>query len=316
MKTKNSLMLITAAALVVLLLTLTGCVKPNKNELRDTSWVLTEMNGVQPISGTILTIDFDDEQISGSAGCNLFGGDYEMSGEELALISIYNTEMYCMEPEGKMDQEQAYLEALRGAVRFSQTEEELIIYDAGGGFLKYKSKDPDGEVISPVDPDDTVQITAPTETTVDDASPDQEPPWPYNVYQDPVTGISVLIPESWIVTGIIEGEYAVLQSYPEDKYIGGEPREEGDTKCDLNIQSEEISSDDLIEEWKSSPMTTILSEEQITLNSGQPGTRIEIDSMGQSISVVTELGGRVVALTCFGNFAQVDEIAATLNHSE
>jgi hypothetical protein len=38
-----------------------------------------------------------------------------------------------------------------------------------------------------------------------------------------------------------------------------------------------------------------------------------MESLGESISVVTELVGRVVVLTCFGNSSQMDEVAATLN---
>ena len=80
--------------------------------------------------------------------------------------------------------------------------------------------------------------------------PDLTPPEGWNPYQDPVTGISVYMPEDWIVTGIIEGEYAILQSYPEDKYIGGELLEDGDTKCDLSIRPEGDRAEELIEGWK------------------------------------------------------------------
>jgi hypothetical protein len=59
-------------------------------------------------------------------------------------------------------------------------------------------------------------------------------------------------------------------------------------------------------------MTTIISAQDIVLLSGQPGIRIEMDNMGRSISVLTEIDQRVVVLTCFGDFAQFDEIAATL----
>ena len=138
----------------------------------------------------------------------------------------------------------------------------------------------------------------------------------FNPYQDPQTGISVYIPESWIVTSIIEGEYAILQSYPEDKYVGGERREDGDTKCDLSIRSEGDRVEELIEQWKSNDMTTIVSEEEFNFQSGLSGQRFEIDSMGRATVFITEINQRVILLTCFGDFTRVDEIAATLNASD
>ena len=49
------------------------------------------------------------------------------------------------------------------------------------------------------------------------------------------------MPESWVVTGVVPGQFAILQSYPEDKYVGGEAREPGDTKCDLTIRPPDVS---------------------------------------------------------------------------
>ena len=108
----------------------------------------------------------------------------------------------------------------------------------------------------------------------------------------------------------------MLQSYPEDKYVGGEAREEGDTKCDLSIKAEGTNAADMIAEWKAAPTTTVLLEEPFQFNNGLSGMKLEIDSMGLSVVVAADLGGRAVALTCFGDFSQVDELAATLDISQ
>jgi len=68
---------------------------------------------------------------------------------------------------------------------------------------------------------------------------------------------------------------------------------------------------DLIEQWKSDSFPTIVSEEEIALQSGQPGIKIELESMGLSVSVITEINERVVVLTCFGDFTLFDELAVT-----
>jgi hypothetical protein len=159
-------------------------------------------------------------------------------------------------------------------------------------------------------------VESPTQVSENQDPANIASPWEYNLYQDAETGIDIYIPQSWIVTGIVEGEFAILQSYPVDKYVSGEPLEEGDNKCDLTVQPLGMSSDEVLGQMKSSPMTSILSDESFTLNSGQVGNRLELDSMGKSISFVTELGGRVVVFTCFGDFSLVDEIAVTISERE
>ena len=119
-----------------------------------------------------------------------------------------------------------------------------------------------------------------------------------------------------MVTAVVEGEYVILQSYPENKYVGGEMLEPGDTKCDLGLRPLGSSEADLIEGWESDSLTTILSREDIVLQSGQPGIRVELDSMGRSISVIAEMNESVVVLTCFGDFSLFDAIAVTLKASE
>ena len=50
--------------------------------------------------------------------------------------------------------------------------------------------------------------------------------------------------------------------------------------------------------------------------SGRTGKRFEVESMGRSLSLVTEVNERAVVLTCFGNLEPFDEIAVTLAASE
>jgi heat shock protein HslJ len=161
---------------------------------------------------------------------------------------------------------------------------------------------------------------APTPTSAAEVTPVTptyvEPPAGFRVYQDAVAGVAIHIPESWVVTGIIPGQFAILQSYPEDKYVGGEGREPGDTKCDLNIRPLGNTAADLIQQWKSNPRSEIVSEGEMVLQSGQSGVRIEVESLGRSLSLITEVNERVVVLTCFGELAPFDEIALTIGAKE
>jgi Tol biopolymer transport system component len=127
-----------------------------------------------------------------------------------------------------------------------------------------------------------------------------------------VTGVAVYIPDSWIVTQIDPGQFAILQSYPEDKYVGGEGFQPGDSKCDLAIRPPEVSETEVIQGIRTESITTILSENEIVLGSGQPGVRLEVDSLGRANTLITTVNERVVLLTCFGELEPFDEIAGTI----
>ena len=160
---------------------------------------------------------------------------------------------------------------------------------------------------NPASPTATIEQPSPTPPTAT-----FEPPAGFKEYQDLKRGISLYYPESWIVTGVIGGQYAIFQSYPEDKYIGGEGFQSGDTKCDLHLGLEAATPEDLLSQWTSDSMTTIVTKEQVTLGSGLPGLRVEFDSMGRSLSMFIEINEGIIALTCYGALEYFDEIGNTL----
>jgi hypothetical protein len=145
--------------------------------------------------------------------------------------------------------------------------------------------------------------------------PTFEPPAGFKRYVDTGSGVSLWVPENWTI--IEPGpHWPILQSYPQDKYVGGGRRQPGDTKCDLAIHPLGTSVADVVPRNRSDPPVTIVSESEIVLRSGQTGKRFEVDSMGRSLSLITEVNERAVVLTCFGELAPFDEIAVTLGASE
>jgi heat shock protein HslJ len=283
-------------------------------DLEGTTWVLTAFNQNRPIEGTQPTITFEDGQVSGNAGCNSYGGSYQVKEDAISFDALFWTEMACMEPEGVMEQELAYLEVLGAAQRFELVGGVLTIFAGPQQTLTFETQQdnpapptPTLEQTSPISPTPTAELLEPTPTQP------IEPPAGFKEYQDAVVRVSVYIPESWVVTGVIEGQYAIFQSYPEDKYVGGGAREPGDTKCDLNIRPPGTSADGLIQQWESNELTTIVSDEEFVLQSGLIGQRFIIESMGRSVALVTEINNRAVVLNCFGSPEPFDEIASTLN---
>ena len=84
----------------------------------------------------------------------------------------------------------------------------------------------------------------------------------------------------------------------------------------LTIHPPDVSVADAIQALRSDTFATIVSEQEIVLQSGEPGIWMEVESMGPSISLFTEINERTVVLTCFGESAPFDEIAGTLGATE
>jgi heat shock protein HslJ len=103
-----------------------------------TEWVLTSLNGNSLIEGTSITLKFDQAFLSGSAGCNGYGGGRD-SGRYVAtddgtltIPQIAVTVQLCLGPEGIMEQEAAYIEALRSAAAYRVIDDRLEVDDATG----------------------------------------------------------------------------------------------------------------------------------------------------------------------------------------
>ncbi len=70
-----------------------------------------------------------DDQVSGYAGCNQFFGSVTVTGDGLAFGPLASTRRMCAEV---MEQEDAFLQALENAHRFTISGEDLEIENANG----------------------------------------------------------------------------------------------------------------------------------------------------------------------------------------
>lgn len=100
----------------------------SRDPLAGTSWQLDAYRKTRPIEGTTITLSFEEGNASGSAGCNAYGGQYEVKRSEISFDQLYSTEMYCLDPEGVMQQETDYLGFMAAAERFELREGQLLIY--------------------------------------------------------------------------------------------------------------------------------------------------------------------------------------------
>jgi len=92
--------------------------------LPGTNWQVTAYNNgkggvVGLILGTEISANFDqDGKLTGNAGCNNYFADFSTEGGSITIGLPGSTKMFCSEPEGVMEQEQAYLAALSTAATY------------------------------------------------------------------------------------------------------------------------------------------------------------------------------------------------------
>ncbi len=104
--------------------------------LEDITWILEsygEPESLQTVlEETEITALFDstEEQVIGSAGANHYFGAYQVSKNKLSIQEIAHTEMYRLDPEGVMEQEDYYLKTLQAAESYEIEDVKLQITSA------------------------------------------------------------------------------------------------------------------------------------------------------------------------------------------
>jgi heat shock protein HslJ len=110
-----------------------------QNPLAGTRWLVTaiydpEVGGAGVVlPGTDLTMVFGvNGTLNGSAGCNSYSSTYLVNGSQLTITPPAGTSVVCAEPEGIMEQEATFLDALPLADSFSIQGSQLQILNVAG----------------------------------------------------------------------------------------------------------------------------------------------------------------------------------------
>ena len=88
--------------------TLTTFVEPHKTESGDVFY----SRSTDVIPKTEVTIEFSEEGVSGSAGCNSYGAPLKIEGSTIAIGAATVTRAWCDDPERLMDQERRFLDIM------------------------------------------------------------------------------------------------------------------------------------------------------------------------------------------------------------
>lgn len=132
---------------ILFLVSLLGC-SLKTDELAGTSWELFSLNGKDLIEGTAITLEFTETYLGGQMGCNGYGGSPD-SGKYISKNNgtfqlgdpFAVTVQLCTEPEGIMEQEALYIDALMTAAQYQIVDNRLEIKNkAGETILIYQGK--------------------------------------------------------------------------------------------------------------------------------------------------------------------------------
>ncbi|MFW5936080.1 MAG: META domain-containing protein [Candidatus Hadarchaeota archaeon] len=125
---------------------LAGCQGDGLNTIsEDSMWELESFDSggeeIKVLPGTNITLKFEEEnKFGGSAGCNSYGGSYEVGKENsnsISMGSIVSTEKWCLN-EGIMDQESRFLSAMQDVSSYEVTPDHLkLFYDNGNSSLNF-----------------------------------------------------------------------------------------------------------------------------------------------------------------------------------
>ena len=122
--------------IILALILLPACTSSDSVSLEGTSWRLVTLGNLQPVEGSTITISFEDGQVSGSSGCNSYGGEYQVIGEKLEIGVLMSTLMACADP-AMMDQESSYMKMLENAQNVKVVNNQLQIFGSGSEAMTF-----------------------------------------------------------------------------------------------------------------------------------------------------------------------------------
>lgn len=112
--------------------------EPSPLTVVGTDWTAIMINNgrgavVSLAAGTQVDLRFgEDGQLAGSGGCNRVFGPYQLDGETIRIGPVASSGKLCFQPEGVMEQEQAFLVALERSASVELADGRLQLRDADG----------------------------------------------------------------------------------------------------------------------------------------------------------------------------------------
>jgi heat shock protein HslJ len=102
-------------------------------DLAGSEWVLQQLNNQSLVPDTNITLAFDEQNVDGFAGCNGYGGPYTVGKPgAITVIELAREMEACLEPQGVLEQEDAYITTLLSARSYRVEGDRLELLDDAG----------------------------------------------------------------------------------------------------------------------------------------------------------------------------------------
>jgi len=101
--------------------------QPDIQDISKNEWTLVLLNGSSPLEGAKATLNFFEDDLNGTTGCNVYHAGFTLRGKNLEIIDLVVTERACSEPAGIMEQERIYLDILENATRLLVEDNQLML---------------------------------------------------------------------------------------------------------------------------------------------------------------------------------------------
>lgn len=113
---------------------------PHQSKLGERKWILESIKGVGavvPKGEIFVSFDTAKSGIGGNSGCNVFGGEYSVSGSKIEIKELISTMRACVE-DGRMSVERRLYDGFRTATRFEIRDEKLFLYNGKELLLTFR----------------------------------------------------------------------------------------------------------------------------------------------------------------------------------
>ena len=110
------------------------------NPLAETAWRLVELGdaaGPDAVVAGDPDVRFSADEIDGWTGCNSYGGEYSVRGDELRLTELWWTEAGCL-VDAMFWQERRMLDLLASIEGFEVASDRLTLHSEGGQVLVFE----------------------------------------------------------------------------------------------------------------------------------------------------------------------------------
>jgi heat shock protein HslJ len=108
-----------------------------QTELEGTRWAVATLGG-HTITGSSPTIEFENNRVVGTGGCNRYFGAYSAENGAITVSQIGSTEMACA-PD-IMTREAAFFAALASTRSYSRLGDTLLLSDGAGGTVMLRAR--------------------------------------------------------------------------------------------------------------------------------------------------------------------------------